>query len=205
MPTGAEKRGSLIAIEGIDGAGKSTQARRLAAWLEARGHAVRLTREPTDGPVGARIRAHARTGRRFSPAEELALFTEDRAEHVRELIGPALEAGEVVVTDRYFLSTVAYQGARGLDWRSLLAESERRFPLPDLALLLVIDPEPGLRRVDGRSPREPGFEEAPYLAQVAAIFAAIDRPYVVRVDAAGAEKQVFEGVADAVAARIGEV
>ena len=149
------------------------------------------TREPTDGPTGQRIRAMARSGRLVAPDEELRWFFEDRREHVATVVEPALAAGRSVVTDRYFLSTVAYQGARGLDWRSILADSEREFPLPDLALLFEIAPEQGLRRVQARGgTAEPAFERADYLAQVAAIFAAIERDYVVRIDASGSAEAV---------------
>jgi len=139
--------GRLVAFEGIDGAGKSTQLARLAAALRAQGRSVVETREPTDGPWGRRIRAMARAGERVAPAEELRWFVEDRREHVAQVIRPAIAAGAVVLTDRYFLSTVAYQGARGLDPERLLAEAEAEFPLPDLALVLDVDPA-GLGEVD---------------------------------------------------------
>jgi dTMP kinase len=178
-------RGRLISLDGIDGAGKSTQLPRLVAWLEARGHRVCATREPTDGPYGRRIRAAARGGAAPSPADELAWFMADRAEHVAAVIEPSLARGEVVVTDRYFLSTVAYQGARGIAVDDILARNESRFPLPDLAVLLVIDATRGLARAATRAEAaEPLFEESNFLARVAAVFADIERPYIVRIDAA---------------------
>jgi dTMP kinase len=178
-------RGTLIALEGIDGCGKSTQLPGLVATLRQRGRGeVVATREPTDGPWGRRIRAMARSGERVSPAEELRWFVEDRREHVAGVIAPALAAGHCVVTDRYFLSTVAYQGARGLDWREILAESEREFPVPDLALVFQLEPKAGLARVRARGGRaEPAFEEEAFLQRVAEILAAIDRPWVTRIDA----------------------
>jgi dTMP kinase len=112
------------------------------------------------------------------------------------VIAPALEAGRTVVTDRYFLSTVAYQGARGLDWREILRESEARFPRPDLVLLFEVSPELGLSRVRARAgTEEPAFERVDYLARVAEIFAAIERDYLVRVDARGDEAAVREALA----------
>ena len=187
-------RGRLIALEGLDGCGKTTQAARLADALRARGHAVLLTREPSDGPIGQRIRALARSGDPLSAEQELGLFLDDRREHVALVIEPALAAGRWVVTDRYTLSTVAYQGARGLDWQKLLARSESEFPLPDAVLLFELPVETGLARTRtrGGAPDE-RFEQSGYLREVSAIFAAIDRPYLVRVDASGS--------ADAVAAR----
>ena len=195
-------RGRLVAFEGLDGCGKSTQARRLADALRAAGSDVALTREPTDGPWGRRIRAMAASGEPVSVEEELAWFLEDRREHVEELIAPALETGVVVVTDRYFLSTVAYQGSRGLDWRELLAKSEQRFPPPDLVLLLEIDPATGLERARGRGALDSVFEEADRLARVGEIFGAIDRPYLARIDARPDEDAVHAAVVECVRQRL---
>ncbi len=196
-------RGKLIALEGIDGCGKSTQAVLLADALRADGHDVLLTREPTDGPTGRRIRAMARSGKRVPAFEELGWFFEDRREHVVEVIAPALAAGRTVLTDRYFLSTVAYQGARGLDWREILARSEGEFPLPDAALLFVLPAADGLARVETRGgPAEPAFEQADFLEKVASIFAALDLPYLVRIDAAGDVDEVAERTRSALAEKL---
>lgn len=177
--------GSLLVLEGVDGCGKSTQLPRLVEALGAAGHDVVATREPTDGPTGRRIREMAASGRTVDPEQELAWFVEDRREHVAQVIGPALQAGRVVVSDRYYLSTVCYQGARGLDWRAILEQSEAEFPLPDLALVLQIDPAAGLERVRARGGRaEPSFEDGAFLERVASLFAVLDRPYVRRIDAA---------------------
>ena len=193
-------RGKLIALEGIDGCGKSTQGARLVEALRADGHDVVATREPTDGVTGRRIRAMARSGKRVPAFEELGWFFEDRREHVAEVIEPALAAGRTVVTDRYFLSTVAYQGARGLDWREILARSEAEFPLPDVALLFVLPAEAGLARVQARgAPTDPVFEEADFLAKVASIFAELDLPYLARIDASGDVDEVAERTRTALA------
>lgn len=185
------KRGTLVALEGLDGSGKTTQLPALVAALRAAGRDVVPTREPTGGPHGRRIREMARSGHLVAPDVELRWFCEDRREHVAQVIAPALAAGRTVVTDRYYLSTVAYQGARGLDWRGVLAESEREFPIPDLALIFEVPPGVGLARVRARgAPAEPAFERAEYLVRVAAIFAAIERDYVVRIDATGAAEAV---------------
>ncbi len=198
------KRGSLIVLEGIDGGGKSTQLALLVDALRAEGRDVVRTREPTDGPIGRRIREMAASEERVAPEQELAWFMEDRAEHVAEVIEPALAAGRVVVSDRYYLSTVAYQGARGLDWEAILAESERRFPTPTLALVLEIDPAAGLARVERRADTaEPAFEEQGFLEHVASIFAAIDRPWIERIDARGDVESVAAALQGAVARRLG--
>ena len=101
----------FIVFEGIDGTGKSTQVRLLAKALRELGQEVVTSKEPTDGPVGTRLRQSAEKGR-LSPQEELDLFHQDRRDHVQSLIAPALERGDTVIVDRYFFSTMAYQGAR---------------------------------------------------------------------------------------------
>jgi dTMP kinase len=197
-------RGSLVVLEGLDGTGKSTQLPRLAARLRARGHTVVETREPFDCAPGRRIRELAQRHEPVAPEDELALFMEQRRIHVRERIAPALAGGAVVLSDRYFLSTVAYQGARGLDPEALLAASEAEFPLPDLALLLELPTALGLARVASRgAPAEPAFERADFLARVHAIFTALDRPYLERVDASGTPDAVESRIATAVSRRLG--
>lgn len=198
------KRGLLIVFEGLDGSGKSTQLPRLAARLRAAGAHVVETGEPYDCVAGRRIREMAKEGQGLTPEEERALFFEQRREHVRKVIRPALEAGWVVLSDRYFLSTVAYQGARGLDGRALLAESEAEFPAPDLVLLLELPPASGLERVARRGGTpEPAFERADFLAQVAERFHALDRSYIERIDARGTPEVVEARIADAVERRLG--
>jgi dTMP kinase len=200
------KRGRLIVFEGIDGSGKSTQLARLAEVLEAGGHSVVRTREPHDCPSGRRIRAMARSGERVAPEQELAWFWEQRREHVRDVIAPALAAGRLVLSDRYFLSSVAYQGARGLDPARILRESEAEFPRPDLVLLLEITPAAGLARVTRRGgTAEPAFEGEAFLARVAAQLRALDLPYLERVDGCGAPDAVAARVARAVRERLPEL
>jgi dTMP kinase len=197
-------RGAFIVLEGLDGTGKSTQLARLAKRYAAAGREVVATREPYDCAPGRQIRALAQRHAPAAPEEELALFVAQRRIHVRERIAPALARGALVLSDRYFLSTVAYQGARGLDPARLLAESEAEFPLPDLALLLVLPAAAGLARVAARgAPAEPAFERADFLARVADIFAALDRPYLERVDAAGSEDEVEARLAAAIERRLG--
>jgi dTMP kinase len=190
------KRGSFVVFEGVDGSGKSTQLRMLAAWLRKRGHDVVETAEPWErGECGRRVRAMLRSGETLAPEEELRLFFEQRREHVRELVAPALARGEVVLCDRYFLSTVAYQGARGLDPAAILAASEAEFPLPDVALVLELAPAEGLRRAGERgAPPEPAFEDETRQARVATILAGLDRPYLERVDARGSPEAVHARV-----------
>jgi dTMP kinase len=102
--------GFLLVIEGVDGAGKSTVVQKLLEHCRERAIPCVASKEPTDGAWGRRLRESAQSGR-LSLEEELELFLKDRAEHVEQLIRPALEAGKVVILDRYYLSTAAYQGA----------------------------------------------------------------------------------------------
>jgi len=193
--------GLLLVFEGLDGSGKSTQLRRLAQRLREAGAVVTETAEPyMGGTWGPRIREMARSGKPLAPAEELRWFLEQRREHVRDVIAPALAAGQVVLSDRYYLSTVAYQGARGLDREQILQESEAEFPVPDLVLLLELSAEEGLGRIATRSGQaEPVFEKREFQERVAAEFASIDRPYLMRIPATADPDTVAQAVAAAVA------
>jgi len=177
--------GFLLVLEGIDGAGKSTLQRRVAAWCREQGHVVVTSREPTDGPHGRALRESAKTGR-LSIERELELFLADRREHVEKVIAPALERGEVVILDRYYFSTAAYQGARGIDPTAIIAANEAFAPVPDLVLLLDLDPVAGHVRISARGGAPDDFEGAVYLRKVREIFLSLDRAFIRRVDGAGA-------------------
>jgi len=110
-PPSSSSRGLFIAFEGGDGAGKSTQGLLLRAWLEGLGHKVVMTREPGGTEFGAAVRELVLHGDHVAPRAEALLFAADRAHHVETLIRPALARGEVVITDRYMDSSIAYQGA----------------------------------------------------------------------------------------------
>jgi dTMP kinase len=175
----------LLVLEGIDGSGKTTQAHLLAGALKRRGFKVVLTREPTSGEAGQRLR-HYLSGptRHLRPAVELALFIADRREHVARVIRPALAAGQVVITDRYYYSSVAYQGALGLDPARILALHESFAPSPHLVFILTLPPEAAVDRLS-RSPgrRRQVSEGRAYLEQAAAIYASLSGPHIHRVDA----------------------
>jgi dTMP kinase len=145
--------GRLIAFEGVEGAGKSTQLELLRRQLEGRGREVVVTREPGGTPVGERVRALLLDPEvEIHPRAEALLFAAARAELVERVIRPALERGAVVLCDRYLDSSLAYQGgARGLG-RGPVEEVNRLATgglLPDLVVLLDLDPADGLRRRQG--------------------------------------------------------
>jgi len=150
--------GIFVVLEGIDGAGKSTQAKLLKLWFEEKGYEVVLTKEPTDTPFGKLIRKLVLTGGRegiidgakISHEAEALLFAADRAEHVDKLIKPALESGKVVISDRYFYSSLAYQWARGLDLEWLI-DLNRFAVRPDLVLLLDLPVKESMKRIRTRS------------------------------------------------------
>ena len=188
---GVVKRGTLIVFEGLDGCGKSTQLRRAASRLIERGLEVVVTREPTDGPWGRRIREMARSGEPVAPEIELEWFFEDRREHMREVVEPALLAGRVVLSDRSYISTVAYQGARGLDPMKILADSQAEFARPDVILLFEISAKEGLARVHERGGEsEPVFENLEFLERVAAIFESLELDGLRRIDASRSEDEI---------------
>ena len=180
------ERGRFIVLEGIDGSGKTEQTRRLADALRQRGHRVVSTREPTDGPFGRRYRAWARGELEATPEEVLGFFLEDRREHVKALIRPALERGEVVVCDRYVASTLAYQAAQGLDRARLRALFDTpEFPTPDLVLWLRVPVATALaRRGDTATER---FERADFIARVDAEYAQLG---LLPLDASGPVESV---------------
>ena len=119
------------------------------------------------------------------------------AEHVAALIEPALAKGQVVLSDRYTLSSVAYQGARGLDADAILADGEREFPIPDLVIVISVSPELGTKRVNARGgTAEPVFEEIEFQREVAAEFSRIARSYVETVDGSGSPEDVHARVCE---------
>ena len=174
------QRGLFIVIEGIDGTGKSTQARRLCAWFVAQGREVVLSREPTDGPWGAKLRASAATGR-LSPADELQYFLNDRRQHVLQTIAPSLATGKVVILDRYYFSTMAYQGARGFDPAEIRRLNEAFAPVPDLLLILDLDLDTALQRIGHRGDTANEFEQRDSLRRCRDIFLSLRNEPFARV------------------------
>lgn len=160
MPDGA---GLFVSFEGIDGSGKSTQARLLADTLRAEGHDVVLTREPGGSPGAEEIRALVLQGDpdRWSAETEILLFTAARRDHMERTILPALAAGRIVICDRFADSTRMYQGISRGDLRTLVDDLHALMigREPDLTILIDMDPEAGLSRAKGRDGIEERFED----------------------------------------------
>ncbi len=172
----APLRGRFITFEGIDGSGKTTIARRVAAELRRRGHRVVLTTEPTRSWLGDAVKRSYDDD--VGPLAETFLFLADRARHTED-IRAWLKAGNLVVSDRYADSTYAYQGARlqgivrnPLEW--LKSVSAPAIVEPDLTLLLEITPAIGLRRISGRA-KKVRFETLRFLTKVAANYGRLAR------------------------------
>jgi dTMP kinase len=198
------ERGVFVCFEGGEGAGKSTQARLLRERLEAAGHAVLLTFEPGDTAVGKDIRRivlDPATGHLADRTEAL-LYAADKAEHVEKVVRPALEQGQVVITDRYVDTSLAYQGAaRGLRVDEL--EPVLRWATgglrPHLTVLLDVDPVAGLGRFEGRDRIEAESVEFHQRARAGFLeLAAGDPDHYVVLDA----RAPVEEIAEAVHARV---
>ncbi len=195
--------GLFITIEGIDGSGKTTQARLLVEWLRGQGYKVCATREPGGTPAGNKIRELVLSNDHSPPpAAELFLYLADRAVHVSEVVKPALEVGEVVVCERYTDSTLAYQGyGRGLDLGLLrqLNEMATGGLLADLTVVLDLAPEQA--RLDEMRLDRLESEGLVFLGRVAAGFRELARQEPERIRVVDASQKV-EAVQDQIVAAV---
>ncbi len=184
--------GAFVVIEGIDGAGTTTQSQMLVEWLEAAGIPSLLTREPSKGPIGATLRRHL--GRQLElggPEAEALAFAADRMDHVASEVAPALARGLTVVADRYYLSSLAYQALScDLAW---LREINRFATRPDLTVFLSVPVDVGVARFSARATRERFEDDHEQLGRIAAMYnTAIE---ALRAD--GEDIQVIDGTRSA--------
>jgi dTMP kinase len=200
-------RGYFIAFEGGEGAGKSTQMEALIDWLEARGEEAVTTREPGGTPIGDRIREILLDpDGDIDPRTEALLYAADRAEHVAKVIKPALDAGKIVVSDRFIDSSLAYQGlARGLGLEEIYDISEWATGgiLPDLVLYLKLDAGTGLRRSEG-SPDRIEREQGDFHERVAGAYRELAERFPERfvvIDAGRAPAGVHQDIVKAIEER----
>ncbi|MCS7145904.1 MAG: dTMP kinase [Aigarchaeota archaeon] len=189
--------GVIVAIEGIDGAGKTTQARRLVRFLRSRGVESRYTAEPTGSWLGRSIRRFLRR-KNVDPHLLALLFAADRVDHVNRTVNPLLERGVVVVCDRYLYSSFAYQGV--MTGRPLwVREINRMAPHPDVAVLLDITVEEALARKRARI----RFEDPAFLKDVRAEYLRLcDAGLMVRIDASRGVQEVFRELLSVVAPKL---
>jgi len=195
-------KGIFIVFEGIDGSGKSTHIRKLAKELRSIGHVVIETAEPSKDEIGSFIRRYARRNDGRLPVEvEALLFAADRRMHLKNVVLPALEKGHIVISDRYLHSTLAYQGALGLEG-NWIRELNRFAIKPDLTLLLDILPEISLLRMKRK---KTVFEVTDYLSKVRNIYLQfVDQEEMIKIDADRSKKLIYEEILAHVEKFLGE-
>lgn len=186
--------GLFICFEGIDGSGKTTQARLVVERLCKLGYDAVYTTEPTRwSEPGKKLRESFFTPSRLNVKDEFRLFLEDRVYHVKSEVIPLLNDGKIVVTDRYYFSSVAYQGARGLDWQYILKENEKIAITPHLVILLDLPVEVALDRI--ASERTEGvntFEQEESLRKVKDIYSLLADRFPKLITKLDATKEISE-------------
>jgi dTMP kinase len=188
----------FIVFEGIDGSGKSTQARRCHRRMAEAGVDSVLLSEPSAGEWGSTIRSMLSSPPAPAPEEQHRLFLLDREDDVRRNVSPALASGTTVIMDRYYFSNAAYQGAAGLPPRGILEDNRAKgFPEPHRVYLIDITPETALARI---STRNSGggmevFERGPFLEKVRSIYLDIANETFTVIDGSGDEEVVFRRIA----------
>ncbi len=183
----------FIVLEGIDGCGKTTQAMKLAQWLRSNGKIAYMTTEPTCGKTGVFIRQILSGEEKVDPLTLALLFAADRNEHLKKEVEPALADGKIVISERYYHSTIAYQAAQGVDrdWLFRLNGFARK---PDVAFLLDLEPKTGATR----SEQAEIFENAEFLMKVRVEYMKLSGEMVI-IDAKPPIDKVFADIKSEVA------
>jgi len=192
------QKGVLIVFEGIDGAGKSTQAEILLERLKTKGYDVVYFREPSESKWGREIKKRALLANSLSPEEELELFQKDRRENVEKNLKPALEEKKVVILDRYYYSTIAYQGAKGIDKEMIKKANEEFIVKPDLVFILDIDARRGLKRIKDRKKKDRLFEREDYLVEVRKIFRSFTGKNIIHIDALKPREEISREIEESI-------
>jgi len=192
MSNATVKRGVLIVLDGIDGTGKTTQAKRLLGTLKKKGFDAVYFREPSDSPWGREIKRKAALADSLSAEEELDLFQKDRKENIAKNLKPALAQNKIVVLDRYYYSTIAYQGARGISPLMIQKMNEEFAVKPDLVFILDMPPREGLERIEkNRKEKDLLFEQEDYLGRVREIFRSFEDKNIFHIDAFRSEENIY--------------
>lgn len=202
-PESPHLRGSLVVFEGIDGSGKSTQIQLLARYLRAKGLDVVTDFEPTRGKWGMKVREAALTGERMAIEEETECLLQDRREHVREFIEPALESGAWVLLDRYYLSMMAYQGASGVNVEDIREWNEAFATVPDIAFWLDLPVEMAIDRMNARGNAHDAFENEPFLQECAAIYSRMEMPWLHRIEADASVQEIQSRIREIIRRELG--
>ena len=185
--------GVLVNLEGIDGCGKSTQSKLLLEKLEGEGEKVIILKEPTKRPHGQKLWDVLHGKRKATNEEILELFVLDRIQHVEEKIQPALDDGTVILMDRYYYSSMAYQVAGGIDVEEI-REKHVFAPKPDVVLIFDLPVSVALERVKGHSDADE-FEKEEHLEKVREAYLDLENDPLVRiVDATGTPEEIFGNV-----------
>jgi dTMP kinase len=192
------EKGILVVFEGIDGSGKSTQAEILLKRLQEEDFDVVYFREPSQGKWGRKIKKKALHPDSLSPEEELDLFLKDRRENVEKNLRPALQKKRVVILDRYYYSTIAYQGAKGVDEKLIRTMNEEFVVEPDLVFIFDIEPQKGLERIENRKKKDRLFEREDYLVKVREIFRSFKGEKFVHIDALKSRKEISKEIEEIV-------
>jgi dTMP kinase len=183
----------LVNLEGIDGCGKSTQSKLLREKLEGEGEKVIILKEPTKRPHGQKLWDVLHGKRKATNEEILELFVLDRIQHVEEKIQPALEDGTMILMDRYYYSSMAYQVAGGIDVEEI-REKHVFAPKPDVVLIFDLLVSVALERVKGHSDADE-FEKEEHLEKVREAYLNLENDPLVRiVDATGTPEEIFGNV-----------
>lgn len=195
-------KGVFICVEGLDGCGKTTQAKLLVKALRKAGYYAIYTAEPSGGKIGKFIKQYCLHGRqRASIVVEALLFAADRVEHLEREVIPALKDGTVVVSDRYVFSSLAYQGAAGLDLEWIERVNEHAI-MPDLALFIDVEPEVAIRRVKPRKSVMENLETQRRVREVYMEF--VESGRLVRIDGNKPKADVAKNVLEVVLKVLGE-
>jgi len=192
------QKGILIVFEGIDGSGKSTQAEILMKMLQKKGFDVVYFQEPSKGKWGRKIKKKALHPDSLAPEEELDLFQKDRKENVEKNLKPALEKKRVVILDRYYYSTIAYQGAKGIEEKRIRKMNEEFAVQPDLVFILDIDPQKGLERIESRKKKYRLFEREEYLVKVREIFKSLKGKNFIHINALKSKEEISKEIKEIV-------